>query len=81
MIQYLVPKIAYCARPTMPRSPAEVALLEETFQNLEAYIWLWFRMGDQMYMHRQAKLDRDSCQKIILQYLQTNSHQFTKKLA
>lgn len=73
-----VPKVAYCARPVMPRTTEEVALLEETFSNLEAYIWLWFRMGDQMYMHKRAKLDRESCQKIILQYLQTNSHVFTK---
>jgi ATP-dependent RNA helicase SUPV3L1/SUV3 len=65
-----IPKISYVARPMMPQSPSEVALLEETFSNLEAYIWLWYRMGDQLYMHKQAKIDRESCQKIILHYLE-----------
>jgi len=44
-----IPAIAYVTQPGVPSDPAGIAKLEETYSNLDTYVWLAYRFGERRF--------------------------------
>jgi ATP-dependent RNA helicase SUPV3L1/SUV3 len=61
-----IPATTYVTRPGVPADPAGIEKLEETFSNLDLYVWLAHRFGPTAMPHSDAaRRDRDLIAELI----------------
>lgn len=61
-----IPSATYVTRPGVPTDPDAIDRLEETFSNLDLYVWLAHRFGAAVMPHAEAaRRDRDLIAQLI----------------